>query len=199
MGYSVICMRYLTILILTALFTASFAAVPAQAWPPVCLGPEVHEDVGRVHVDSYGILTCGADVSVDTGGPCADQIRTAPYMTIYTSSSCYTRIDIKFYDCVWNCGYKTIVDTPLLKVRYYTETDGSESSSHDSARIPIDPCPIMHTYDPINAVIEVHMDKNPCLHTSVEGSRMFTCTDPIGQTTDVTVDRFSVVIHGCGI
>lgn len=43
--------------------------------------------------------------------------------TVEVASSCHIQVDIKFYDCIWNCGWETIVDSDQLTVRHYTQQD----------------------------------------------------------------------------
>ncbi len=194
-------MRSLPLLMAAALVAATLALpAPAQAWPPVCLGPEVHEDHPPVHVHSYGILTCGAEITVDTGGPCPEKTHYGYPITIRTSADCHTQVDIKWYDCVWNCGWETIVDTPLLTVRHYTEQDGAEPSG-DDVQIPIDPCLITSAPPaPLQGVVHVEQDKNPCFDTRVTVLGALACTEPLGGSSIVeAAGRVVVSVPGCRV
>lgn len=37
------------------------------------------------------------------------------------SSDCHVQLDVKLYDCVWNCSWQTIVDAGPLTVRHYSQ------------------------------------------------------------------------------
>ncbi len=193
-------MRLTPLFLGALLITTGLAALPsAQAWPPVCLGPEVDEDVGPVHIKSYGILTCGVEVSIDTSGPCKDGIHHVYPATVHTSADCHTRVDLKWYDCVWNCGWNTIIDTPLLTVRHYTEQDGAQDSGRPG--VPFDPCPI--TSAPpgsLQGVIHVEQDKNPCFDTRVTLLGAFVCTEPLAGSTNLTLSgRVAIYVPGCAL
>lgn len=55
--------------------------------------------------------------------PCPDQLRTFPGGTLYTHGDCSSRVDLKPYDCVGDCEWHTVLDTPLVEVRYHGQSD----------------------------------------------------------------------------
>jgi hypothetical protein len=55
------------------------------------------------------------------------------------SSDCRTQVDIKTYDCVWNCGWHDVVRTHYLTIRQYGQNNGEASMSASAIELP-DPC-----------------------------------------------------------
>lgn len=113
----------------------------------ICVGAwsttDEHE-LGVTHVTHHRCTFPGGDPVVlamtDTpADPCADSVRYYPGVTITSRSDCHQRVDIKFYDCVWNCGWATLVNTPLLTVRYYTQSTGEPMSASSAIDVPTPP------------------------------------------------------------
>lgn len=101
------------LIISAILLLGLLAIVPsAQAAPP---GPQCVLPCDGPLPDGIGsIPSCKPVDRYDAGG------------TIHTtvSSDCRTQIDIKSYDCVWNCGWNTVVSSPYLTIRQYGQTSG---------------------------------------------------------------------------
>lgn len=104
-----------------AVLPGASAEVPLPTDIPYCLAPEC----SSVTDD---LLACTPVDRYDNGG------------TLHTTvgSDCHVRIDYKPYDCVWNCGWRTVVDTPYLTIRQYGQ-NGPESSAASAAALPIPP------------------------------------------------------------
>lgn len=109
-----------------------------------CVGAWTTTDtytVGPVTIVNHRCTLPGGDptlvaTSAATTGPCSSGTKSVPGVTVTRSSSCHTQVDVRLYECVWNCGWKTVVDTDLLTVRQYTQNDGYETSTAASP----DPC-----------------------------------------------------------
>jgi hypothetical protein len=66
-------------------------------------------------------ITWPPEMASQTCKPLAESIVVG---TVTVANSCHVQVDLKFYDCIWNCGWETIVDTDQLTVRQYTQQDG---------------------------------------------------------------------------
>lgn len=54
----------------------------------------------------------------------------------YSYGDCHVRIDVKGYDCVWNCGWITYVQGPPLTLRVWGQTSDVESAAAPSIQPP---------------------------------------------------------------
>lgn len=112
-----------------------------------CVGPWTATDeyeFGVTHITNHRCAMPGGDptlTTTDAAYPCSDAVRYYPGITVYSHADCSQRVDIKFYDCVWNCGWATVVNTDLLTVRYYTQSTGQTMATGvDIPPGPMAPC-----------------------------------------------------------
>jgi hypothetical protein len=104
-------MRTTPILATLALLAAGLAVVPSAeaAQPPI-----------------YCVMApCGPE-PLD---PCPVVNRWDGSVHTYSYGDCHLRIDVKGYDCVWNCGWRTYVQGPPVTVRVWEQTGPAESSA----------------------------------------------------------------------
>ncbi|MFA5943067.1 MAG: hypothetical protein WC876_01230 [Candidatus Thermoplasmatota archaeon] len=122
-------MKLPTLLTLGLLLAAAFVALPsAQAAPP---GPQCVLPCDGPIPDPEEVPTCKPVDRYDNGG------------TLHTrvDADCHIRIDNKPYDCVWNCGWHTVVDTPYLTIRTYGQNSGEPASASAAPPPGIQPPP----------------------------------------------------------
>lgn len=61
------------------------------------------------------LATSGADCTKVAGDHAFGQ------SVLSIAADCHIQLDIKLYDCVWNCSWQTIVDAGPLTVRHYAQ------------------------------------------------------------------------------
>lgn len=94
-------------------------------------GGSVERDVDRHTVTAY-YCTGGPFPPValppEFAGPnCKPTTQSISVGTFDLRGDCHVQVDIKFYDCVWNCGWETIVSNDHVTVRYYTQQNSGAS------------------------------------------------------------------------
>lgn len=93
-------------------------------------GDSIHRDVDRHDVTVY---YC-------TGGPspvawppalaaanCKQIHEPVGQGSLSIDSNCHVQVDLKLYDCVFNCGWQTIISNDHVTVRQYTQNNSDET------------------------------------------------------------------------
>jgi hypothetical protein len=89
--------------------------------------------------NQHGPLTVRHTVCREPYPPGGDMAAAAPAcpqrteepvfgLMVHTFSDCTARIDYKGYDCVWNCGWTTVLQGPPVTIRVWQQQDGSAST-----------------------------------------------------------------------
>ncbi|MGB0651726.1 MAG: hypothetical protein ACPGQL_00865 [Thermoplasmatota archaeon] len=163
-------------------------------------GGKVEREVDGDRVAVYycdGGLTDRIELSMATTG-CPRQNEQVAFIKAEQHHNCRIDVYIHLVECVWNGEYVPIVDADVVTVYEYQCTSGTTNAAR-APGIPIDPCPITDTPAPVDVVVDVEQDKNPCLDTTVTVGKGFACTEPIGGSTTIVIDRVDVLVPGCGV
>jgi hypothetical protein len=87
----------------------------------------------------YCVTACGPGEPAASALSCKPVDRYDGGIHTTVSSDCRTQVDIKTYDCVWNCGWHDVVRTHYLTIRQYGQDNGEASMSAAAIGLP-SPC-----------------------------------------------------------